>query len=238
MPLLRFVMAAVPAALLAALLVSPPLPAQTTTLDEGVYRLLSGGQEIGRETFAIRQSGAGAGAVIMAHGRVVTDDRTFARDLNSTLEVRGAALRPMGYQLVQRGTEPRTITGQLVGNRFSIRTVSPAGEMMRELIAGDRAVLVDDHIVHHYYFLGRRLQETARGIPVLVPQRNRQVTVDVNVSGPEPIQVAGERVQARLAVVRPPGDDPVHVWLDADGRILRLEVPARRYVAERVALPR
>ena len=43
----------------AALLVPLALRAQTATLDEGSFRLLVDGREVGTETFSIRKSGEG-----------------------------------------------------------------------------------------------------------------------------------------------------------------------------------
>src|SRR5512138_500707 len=54
-----------------ALLVPLSARAQTSTLDEGAFRLMVDGREVGTETFSIRQSGEGDRAVVIAQGRVV-----------------------------------------------------------------------------------------------------------------------------------------------------------------------
>jgi hypothetical protein len=232
----RFLAPALAAAVLA--LAAVPVGAQTTTLDEGIYRILVRGNEVGRETFTIRQSGTGPGAVIISQGRIVLDNQVGARELTSSLEVAGPALRPVAYQIVIRGAEQMTIAGRLVGNRFSTRLVSPAGETMREFLAGEGAVLADSDIVHHYYFLGRRLAPTERQVPLIVPQESRQVMASVVVRDEQDITINGARTRARRVVVSPAELDARHLWLDGEGRILRLEVPARGIVAERTALPR
>lgn len=225
-------------ATVAALAAASPIHAQTTTLDEGIYRIMVGGREVGRENFTIRQSGTGPGAVIISQGRIGLDNQPGARELASSLEVAGPALRPVAYQVAIRGAEQVTIAGRLVGNRFSVRLVTPAGETMREFLAGEGAILADDDVVHHYYFLGRRLAPTERQIPLIVPQQSRQVMASVALGDEQDITINGARARARRVVVSPAGMEPRHLWLDGEGRVLRMEIPARGYVAERTAVPR
>lgn len=229
-------------ALLAAILASASLPAasiaQTVSLDEGAFRIIMGGREVGRETFSIRQSGTGAGAVIIAQGRVVLDTIGGAAELSPSLEVVGASLRPAAYQVEVRGPDAQRIAGRLVGGRFSARIVSAAGEQMREYLASDGAVLLDETIAHHYYFLARRLDGAPFRVPVIIPRQSRQVSAGVTPRGSENIVIGGERVQARRMSVEPASGAVRHVWVDSQGRVLRVEIPARGYVAERTAVPR
>ena len=63
--------------------------------------------------------------------------------------------------------------------------------------------------------------------------------VQATLSGPvsDQISIGGSTVSARRVTVQPAGGDERHVWIDAEGRVLRVEIPARRYVAVRSALP-
>src|SRR5690606_11819836 len=212
--------------------------AQTISLDEGAFRIIMGGREVGRETFVIRQSGSGSGAVIIAQGRVVLDTIGGAAELSPSLEVVGASLRPAAYQVEVRGPDAQRIAGRLVGGRFSARIVSAAGEQMREYLASDGAVLLDETIAHHYYFLARRLDGAPFRVPVIIPRQSRQVSAGVTPRGTENIVIGGERVQARRMSVEPASGAVRHVWVESQGRVLRVEIPARGYVAERTAGPR
>lgn len=213
-----------------------PAAAQTVTLDEGVFRILVNDREIGTETFSIKRNGTGEDAVTIAQGRV-TRNGDGGEELTSALEVSGPALRPAAYQVTVRGAEPQKVFGRLVGGRFRAQIMSSSGEMMREYLAGQGALVIDEGIAHHYYFLAARPDGEGFRVPVIIPRENRQVTAQVTSRGSEGVEVAGQRIQARHLVVAP-GEGPVtHVWADAEGRILRVEIPSRNHAAVRSELP-
>jgi hypothetical protein len=54
------------------------------------------------------------------------------------------------------GAESQQIAGRVVGGRFSAKIISPAGEQMREYLASDGAIVADEGVAHHYYFLARQ----------------------------------------------------------------------------------
>lgn len=227
-------------AVLAAVALAVPLPAaaQTVTLDEGSFRVSAGGKEIGTETFSIRQNGSGEDAVIIAVGRVVLDAAQGPQQVNAELQVAGRTLRPAAYEVRVQGGGTERITGRMVGGRFSAQIVSAAGESMREYLAGDGAILVDEGVAHHYYFLARRVEGGSARVPVIIPRQNRQVTAQVRVTGSERIAVAGRSLDARRLSVTPAGAGERLVWVDEQGRVLRVEIPGSDYTAQRVELPR
>ena len=208
--------------------------AQTVTLDEGTFRVSVAGREVGTETFSIRRNGTGADAVIIARGRVALD----AQETTATAQLAGETLRPAAYDVSVEGGDGQKIAGRIVGGRFSARIVSAAGENMREYLVSDGAILVDEGIAHHYYFLVRRLEGNSARVPLLIPRESRQVLASVSVEGTETVTVGGESVNARRITVQPAGGAERTVWADAEGRILRVRVPSRQYMAERTALTR
>jgi hypothetical protein len=226
------------AALAACAIITVRAPAQTVTLDEGSFRLSVGGKEIGTETFSIRQNGTGESAVIIAVGRVVLDVAGKPQEVSSELQVGGRTFRPAAYEVRVQGNGAERITGRVVGSRFSAQIVSPAGESMREYLAGDGAILADDGVAHHYYFLARRLEAGPLRIPIIIPRQNRQVTAQVTVVGTERIAVGGQTLDARKLNVAPTGGPVRSVWVDTQGRVLRLEIPSSDLVAQRVAAPK
>lgn len=207
--------------------------AQTTILDQGAFRVLIKGREVGRETFSIRQNGSGAAAVVMAEGHVTLNDS----ELTSSLELKGPGLHPAAYQMRVTGDKRERIAGQVVGNRFSARILSPAGEQMREYLAGNGALVVDDGVAHQYYFIARRADDKTVTIPLLVPRENRQIMAQVTPDGSGTVDIAGHTIAARKLIIRPRGGEARTLWVDRDDRVLRLEIPARNYVAVRVSPP-
>jgi hypothetical protein len=125
-----------------------------------------------------------------------------------------------------------------MGGRFSAQIVSPAGEMMREYLAGDGAVVADEGVAHQYYFLARRAAGKSARIPLIIPRLNRQVVAQVTYGGAERIAIAGRSFDAQKYTIAAAGSPNREVWVDSEARVLRLEVPARKFVAQRVAAPK
>lgn len=223
---------------LAAFAIFGSASAQTVTVDDGAFRITVGGKEVGTETFSIRQNGSGESAVIIAVGRVVLDADRGPQEVSSELQVAGRTFRPAAYEVRVQGAGAERITGRVVGSRFSAQIVSAAGESMREYLAGEGAVLVDDGVAHQYYFVAKRLNGGAGRVPVIIPRQNRQVTATVTLAGSERLTVGGAQVEARKLGIVLAGAPERFVWVDSEGRILRLEIPASNFIAQRVDAPK
>jgi hypothetical protein len=210
-----------------------PAAAQTVQLDEGSFRILVNGREVGTETFSLRQNGTGADAVVIAQGRVVLD----ANETTANVQLSGSGLRLVAYDVELSGEDARRIRASVSGSRASARTVSSAGETMKEYLVSEGAVLLDDGVAHHYYMIAKRAEAGASSTPILIPRESRQVQATISVAGNESVSAGGSTVTAKKIVVQPRGGDVRSVWVDAQNRVLRVEIPARNYVAVRTALP-
>jgi hypothetical protein len=210
-----------------------PAAAQTVQVDEGSFRILVGGREVGTETFSLRQNGTGADAVLIAQGRVVLD----SNETTANVQLSGTGLRLVAYDVELSGADSRRIRASVTGSRASARTVSAAGETMKEYLVSDGAVLLDDGVAHHYYMIARRADGGSTRVPILIPRESRQVQATITVAGNESVSAGGSTVNAKKIVVQPAGGDARTVWVDAQNRVLRVEIPARNYVAVRTALP-
>lgn len=229
---------AIMVALAASSIIASYAGAQTVTLDEGSYRISVSGKEVGTETFSIRQNGTADGAVIIAVGRVVLDADRGPQEVSSELQVAGKSLRPAAYEVRVQGAAAERITGRVVGSRFSAQIVSSAGESMREYLAGEGAVLADEGVAHHYYFLARRLDNGAGRIPVIIPRENRQVNAAVKIVGEDRLTIGGRSIEVKKLSVTPAGGPERLIWVDSQSRVLRLEVPSSNFVAQRVEAPK
>jgi len=216
-----------------ATLAGVPLAAQTVKLDDGAFRILVDGREVGTETFTIRQNGTGADRVVIAQGRVLLD----GNEIVANVQMSGAGLRPVAYDVELKGGDARRINGSVTGSRASARMMSSAGESMKEYLVTDGAVLLDDGVAHHYYFIAQRFAAGASRTPILVPRESRQIQVSIAAAGEESVSTAGTSVRARKLIVDAGAAGVRNVWIDANGRVLRVEIPSRNYVAIRTALP-
>ncbi len=212
-----------------------PLSAQSGDTDAGTFRISVGGRPVGTEEFAIRQSGSGAGAEVLATGRVALQLPEGALELTPRLRASGMGADPVSYQVDIGGTAPGRIVGTIGGGRVSAKIVSGAGEQLREYVASSGAVVLDEGIAHHHWFLARR---GAGRVPVIVPRENRQVLATVTSRGEESTDVNGAQVRLFHFVVALPAGEEHHVWTDALNRVVKVEIPRRSYLAVRTEMPR
>lgn len=224
--------------LLAGLLAGAPAAAgaQTGAEDSGTFRVLVEGREVGTEEFSIRETGSGTSAEVSATGRASLSLPTGSVELQSRLRASGIQASPVAYEVSVGGTAPRKIVGSIGSGRFSAKIVTPSGEQLREYVASEGAVVLDDGIAHHYYFLARRLHNGS--VPILIPRENRQVMATVTDRGQERVDVGGTAATLYHLVVQPRGGDERHVWVDDLNRVMKVEIPARRYAAVRTSVPR
>ncbi len=206
---------------------------QTVVVDEGSFRLSVRGTPVGTETFTIRRSGEGPGSTTVAQGRIVLDSGQQTRSL---LQFEGPALRPTAYQIEVTGPQKQSISGQAAGNRFRATIVSTAGEQMREYLASDGAVLLDEGVAHQHYFLMSATGGNGR-VAVIVPRQSRQVPATITDAGTEQITIGGQNTEARRIRVEPQGLPLRIVWVDSENRVLRFRIPDEDYLAERASLP-
>jgi hypothetical protein len=210
--------------------------AQSAADDAGTFAVSVGGHRVGTEEFAIRQTGVGAGAEIVATGRVTLNLATGSLELAPRLRTTGFQADPVAYEVTVGGDSPRRITGTVGSGRFSARIVTASGEQMREYVASTGATILDDGVAHHYYFLARRTRSGR--VPILIPRENRQTMATVRDMGEQRVSVNGAMVNLFHLTVTPDGGDERHVWVDALNRVIRVEIPARGYLAVRTEVPR
>lgn len=221
--LLSLVLLLVPAA-------GAPVAAQTVVVDQGAFRLSVAGREVGRDSFDIRRSGSGEDARIFAQGWSELDGRS----LTSILETDGAHVLA-AYQVTVGGAESAEIRARVSGSRLEMTVLSAAGERTRELRARDGLVLLEEGLPHQHYFLGA-LAAAGSSLPVVVPRTNTQTEVQVQGMVSDPVTVGGQRLEARRLDLSVGGVER-RVWIDGEGRVLRVETPSTGFVAERLRPP-
>ena len=211
-------------------------PAAAQGGDRGTFTVFVEDRQVGTEEFTIVQSGTGSTAELTATGRVRVGLPDGTLELDTRLRARGIGADPVDYQVSVGGSAPSRTIGTVGGGRFSAKIVTPSGEQLREYVASNGAVVLDEGVAHHYYFLALRTHQGR--VPVIVPRENRQVIATVTSRGEESVRVNGTTATLFHLVVQPPGGDEHHVWVDALNRVVRVEVPARAWRAERTQVPR
>jgi hypothetical protein len=211
-----------------------PLDAQT--VDQGTFRVSVDGRDVGTEEFSITQSGSGAVAVTLASGKVDLRLAEGTLQLSPRLRAQGVGADPVQYQVDVAGDAPERVVGTIGGGRVSAKIVTAAGEQLREYVASAGAVVLDEGVAHHYYFLATRTH--AGRVPIIVPRDNRQVMATVSSRGEESVQVGGRTVRLFHLLVQPQGGTEANVWVDDLNRVIKVEIPGSHYLAVRTELPR
>ena len=211
-----------------------PAASQVTTLDEGTFTIVRNGTPVGRESFTIRSSAGGpGGAVVQARATVSYDDRRLTPVLKSD-----SIGSPTEYQLEVRAgaNASEVLKGVIRRGRFSATMQTPRGENLKEYVVSEGALVLDEDVFHQYYFLARGGRTGS--VPVVVPHRNVQVVMRMEDRGPASVSVGGRTIAGRAFVLVEPGGANREIWVDAQGRVLKVAIPSRGIVATRDEPPR
>jgi hypothetical protein len=204
--------------------------AQSVVVDEGTFEVSVKGAPAGTEQFTIRRAGVGDDAIVIANAVIRLDRGDGPIELHPLLEVTPLDDASVNYQIKVTGSVTSELSLRLAGRRYVARIRTEAGEEEREFLARPGTRIVEEGVAHQYYFL-RGVKEGS-STPVIEPLTRRQVQLTAAASTEEEIQLGPARVLARKLTLSA-GDDVRHVWFDAQGRVVRVEIPAQGYLAER-----
>lgn len=222
--------------LLPALSPSLAVAAQSVTLDQGTFRITVDGREAGTESFTIRRSGAGEAAQVIATAEIQMEVPEGRADIRPALQAAGSDMAVSAYQVKISGALQEEVYVTLGERRFLTTVRSERGEREREFRAAPGTVLLDPGVAHQYYFLATRVGDLGATFPVISPREGRQFDLQVTVVGTESITIGGTSVQARHLRLEGEGGTR-ELWVNGEGRVLRLEHADAGYVAVRQAAP-
>lgn len=206
--------------------------AQVRTIDQGSFTITMNNQRIGREDFTIVEDASAGAANYLARATVEYRERGLRLQPYLTATAAGATTT---YEIAVRGGAIQKWSGTIDRNRVSAYVMTERGQAAKEFVVSVGAVVLDDDVFHQYYFLAKRASEGT--IPVIVPQRNTQTRVSVARQGSERIEVGMKEVEAQKLVVTEGSGPAREVWVDAQGRVLKVAIPSRGIVATRDDVP-
>jgi hypothetical protein len=211
------------------------LAAQVVTVDEGSFTISRGGARVGRENFTIRKTPGPGGDMFVANATINYDSQRLSPALRTD-----NSFSPLAYQVeVRSGDAVQERLKGLVGRgRFSAQLMTPQGESAKEYVVSDGALVLDDDVFHQYYFLAQKLRDGSGSVAVVVPRRNVQETMRVQANGTERLAIGGVPFEARQIILTEPGGATRRIWVDAQGRVLRVSLEGRGVVAQRDDPPR
>lgn len=217
----------------------PLAPIQSDRLDVGSFTLLVNEQRVGREQFSMHSVKSADGVAFELRAESAVGDRRAAVRLESD-----SAGTPIRYSVEERTGASVTLRlgGQRVRGRFATLSRSTTGEAAREYLLVAGALVVEDDGLLQYAMVIRHPVSAvgvATTIPILTPTANRQATMQLVLeSVSDTVAIAGSKRVARRWRLLMPGGEARLIWADADDRLLRVQIPSRKFDALRDDVPR
>ncbi len=201
-------------------------------VDNGTFRLLVDGAEAGKEEFTVQRVGAGDAQRTFARGSVRMRD---GRVLDTVLQLVGPAMVLQAYRATLAGADTAQVEFVRVGDRLQGTIVQSQRERLREYRADPAAVILEDGVAHHYFVLGAHAAGAAptATVHVFAPLSDRAEATTPVEAAPDALELNGtiiETTRVRFGT----GDRAGAAWFDGSGRLVRVELFARGFVALRL----
>jgi len=201
-------------------------------IDQVVLVVRRDSLEVARETFHLleRRPGVpGSGWLLDANARWA-GAVIFAPVLELTPDTEPAAL----VYDVTAGGKSVHITGQPGPRRFTLRYVAPGSERARELAAAAHVVIVDDSVFSLFLLAAWRAGPSPQSVTAILPRSAARTTLTVTDSGVQSTTLNRDPAMLRHILLLGGPMGPVHVWLNPDGRLMKVELPEQSLRAERL----
>jgi len=199
-------------------------------IDEGTFAVTRGGATQ-TENFRIARVENG---LIRATGQLVSPAQRISSSL--TFDSIGTPIK-YDVAVTEKGVKTATVSAVGGGGRLTAKSNDQRGdESMREYpLTTGQSILLDEGLVHQLYVaaLGRK----PGSVQVIDPRGSRSGAATLTALGLEPVEVGGKSVTATHYSLAN-GSMRRDFWLDALGRVLRVEVPSLQLIAAREELPR
>ncbi len=203
-------------------------------LDEATLVVRADTHEVARETFRLlsrRVTDSTSGWLLASRIRWdAAPPITFSPALTVHPDTTPETLQ---YEVAANGLAQR-ITGHTGPGRYTLRYVAPGMERAREVPRGVATVIVDDSVFAPYMLAGWRAGATPRTITAIYPRSARRMELTITDLGPAETTVNRDPATLRHVLIDGGPEGPVHVWLTPEGRLMKVEVPARALRAERM----
>jgi hypothetical protein len=202
-------------------------------VDAGRFTVSVNGQRVGSEDFTIETTPIGQGIEYIARATIAYGDRRVSPVLRA--DSNGV---PMAYQVALKvnASEQETWRGLINHGRVSARIKNAKGESEKEYIVANGAFVLDEDVFHQYYFLARKRGDGSAS--VMIPRRNNHAVVKISSAGNDRVAIGNKELEASHLVIGQAGSAPRDVWVDDQGRVLKVAISDRGLVALRDDPPR
>lgn len=204
----------------------------SAVVDEGTFSVTQNGVPQGRESFRIVRAPAPGGQVYRAQGQSALGENRVTTSLSTD-----SSGTPVSYEatLTRASQSAQRLQGKGRPGRFGVLAQSKTGESVREYVLDNGALIIDEDVFHHFYFVPLAAQHAQ--IIVITPRSAQQIRLRLEQRGEEGVEIAGQTIAGRRFVLVGT-DGERHVWVDAQGRLLRVSLPQKGLIALRDDPPR
>jgi hypothetical protein len=204
----------------------------SAVVDEGTFMVTQKGAPLGRESFRIVRTPAPGGQVFRATGQSALGDNRITTSLGTD-----SSGVPVSYELelTQRAVVQR-LQGRGRPGRFSVLMQTVSGESAREYVLDNGALLIDEDVFHHFFFVPLAAQHSQ--LIVIAPRVADQGRFTLQERGTEMVEIANRSIQSRHFALIGPSGASRDVWIDGRGRLLKVAIPEKGLVALRDDPPR
>lgn len=203
-------------------------------VDEGTLVVREDTLEIAREAFRLMAVRTGAGVTRWKLATTIRYDRTRPVVVLDPIVELGPDSSPVSLEYtVADPREPLRILGQLTRGRFVVRLLGRRTERAREFPAPPPAAVVDDSVFALYLPVAWQGRPQPVAVTCVFPRAGRRELLTVRDLGVESTTLNRDPAALRHITVTGGENRVIHLWLAADGRLAKVEVPSRRLVAER-----
>jgi len=205
-----------------------------TPVDEGTLVVREDTVEIAREGFRLTALRTAPGAARWTLATTVRYDRSRPVIVLDPIVELGADSNPASLEYnVADPRDPLRILGQLGRGRFAVRILGRRTERARELPAPTPAAVLDDSVFALYLPAAWQARSQPVTVTGLFPRAGRRDVLTVQDLGMQATTLNRDPASLRHITVSGGENQLVHVWLGADGRLAKVEIPSRHLVVER-----
>ena len=203
-------------------------------VDEGSLIVREDTVEIAREAFRLTAVRTGAGGTRWTLATTIRYDRSRPVVVLDPIVELGPDSSPVSLEYtVADPREPLRILGQLTRGRFVVRLLGRRTERAREFPAPPPTAVVDDSVFALYLPVAWQGRPRPVTVTAVFPRAGRREVLTVQDQGIQSTTLNRDPAELRHVTVAGGENRLVHLWLGADGRLAKVEVPSRRLVAER-----
>jgi hypothetical protein len=198
--------------------------------EEGRFNIFVAGKEIGQEQFSIQASGDSIiSSSIVNFGDPGSQNRNVRIETQLQMDDKYV---PRTYHLrTDVGGQKGTIAGTFAPSQATFEYGANGGSRKTGLLVGDRYVVLDANVFHHFIFVGRLFDFAAaaktQSLEVLIPQEMDYGILRINDAGVEKTSIRGEK--RKLHHLRADsGSLQIDLWIDDQKVLYKIELPAKQ----------